>query len=100
MNITVKIYDRKTQFNEVPVSVINAEFTRMWGDVPVVLVYNNDVFTGIAEPLGMRTLEEATAQYEASFAEQEAQAEAAKEQANLVEAINAKLDFLIMTEVL
>lgn len=98
MNVTAKIYDRKTPFNNIPITVINAEFERMWGDAPVVLVYKDGEFTGNAEPLGVRTLEEVEQQFTVMFEEQAAASQVAEHQASTIDEVNAKLDFIIMME--
>lgn len=66
-NVKVILYDGKTQFNDVPVSRINAA----WGDEKYVLVYNNDVFSGIAQPMGLKSLEEWQQHFQQRFEEAE-----------------------------
>lgn len=71
------LFDGITPFNDVPVEDIN----KAWGDKKHVLVYKDDEFTGIAQPLGTRTLEYWQEHFQAFYDEQEQQeAEAAVQQ--------------------
>ena len=72
--ITVIDYDRQTQFNDVDVETIN----RAWGNKPYVLVYKDDVFAGIAQPKGNKTLADWEAYFQNMFDEQEQAEEKAK----------------------
>lgn len=90
--ITVKLYDRKTQFNDVDVETIN----RVWGTTPYVLVYKDGEFSGIAQPKGMKSLEEWQAYFEAQEAENMAnEAKASSEQSQL-DTIEANTSYLVM----
>lgn len=89
MKVKVIDYDRKTQFNDVEVATIN----KAWGSTPYVLVYKDDEFTGIAQPKGMKSLEEWTTHFQAFYDEQE-QAEA-KAQSQL-DTIEANTSYLVM----
>lgn len=103
MSVQVKIYDWKTPFNDVPVSILNEsdswkKYREQSEDV--ILVYRDGVFTGTAHGKGAFTVEEWEAHYEEKFAEQETADHVAAARMGIIEAVNAKLDFLIMTEVL
>lgn len=67
MSVKVILYDKKTQFNEVPVDIIN----NSWGDIEHALVYKDDKFTGIAQPLGTESLEYWQKYFEEYFTKQE-----------------------------
>lgn len=92
MTVTAKFYDRQTPFNGVPVSIINEEFQRLWKDSPVVLIYRDGKFSGVAEPWA-GTLEEAAEKYRACFEEQEAQQAQALKNPDPQERIAAALEF-------
>lgn len=75
MTVTGKLYDWKTPFNGITVEKINESWSKSWGyGVDVVLIYKDDEFAGIAEPLGAFSIEQVVAKYQAIFDEQEAAA--------------------------
>lgn len=84
MNINVVLYDRKTQFNDVPVSKIN----EAWGDVDYILVYKDNEFTGIAQPLGIKTLEEWKTYFDKVFLDIEQEKEDQQKEKTMLEKIN------------
>ena len=86
--ITVKLFDKKTQFNDVDVETIN----KAWGNTEYVLIYKDDEFTGIAQPKGGKSLEEWTTHFQKSF---DAQAQAEEEQSQL-DVIEANTSYLVM----
>lgn len=85
MEIKVILFDGITPFNDVEVEEIN----KAWGNKKHVLVYKDGEFTGIAQPLGSRTVEYWQEYFEKFYAEQELQKQesiSSQEQLNTIEA--------------
>lgn len=102
MKITAKLYDwETTAFNGLPIETTNAIFEDKYKtrDIQIGLIYKDGVFAGTAEPLMGRTLEEFEQEYAAIYENAEVQQQIAVNNAASLEAVNAKLDFIIMMEV-
>lgn len=83
--ITVKLFDKVTPFNDVDVETIN----KAWGNTEYVLVYKDNEFTGIAQPKGIKSLEEWQQYFQTFYDEQEEAEKKAQEEA---EAQQTQLD--------
>lgn len=97
MNVTGKLYDWGTPFNNVPAKTVNEAWEKRYGyGVDIALIYKDGEFSGVAEPLGAYTLDQTVAKYKTLFEEQEAQEAAAAAKAlepSAEERIAAAMEF-------